>query len=1443
MLSIAKIHPGPGVKYLLDQVATGKHDFRSAPNNSDAAYYGGEKAEGEAPGWWAGQAQELFGVGPFVEPKELELLIGEGRHPRSGQQLGQVWRQYPPMTDAHRSELVEQAWARLPKDATYEQIAKVWLDIWTAPERRPVSGYDVTVAPVKSVQLLLAFGDARVRAQAMAAHHSAVRATIAHLRRHAAFTRLSGGTVQADTDGIAAAVFDHRMSREGDPQLHSHIVISAKVCVTNADGSVQWLALDGRALYQASISARVAYERALEVELGRRLGVRFAARAGSTIREIAGISARSIEQYSKRRTAVESALAGHGPDHPGDGRVLSMRRWRRAAQTATLATRPIKDGTESTADAMRRWRREDRHAGLDTARDIRRLIARPGRDDVGLLAVRALRRARRLAADPRQISEGDVVAVLAQFGVTDDEQVVAVRDEAVRRDPQLAVVRAVADVTADRAVFGVDHLELALGRILHVDPAAGAGQDWQRVRRLVVQAVNTGAGGLRILTPPALVQYGPTLRRASDRQPIYTRHRSLRLTTRDVLDVEQRVIAYAAHTGATAAPKALLDQVAADLDLLDEKRDALRFVLGDTRRVVGIVGPAGSGKTFLQRAVGEVANRIGHPIIGLTVGQNAAEVLAAATRKDGAMGIRTENIAMWLHAQSHLPKGSTPEQWRFRPGQWVIVDEASQVSSRDLANLVQLLDAVGGKLILVGDPAQVSAIGPGGLFRYLAGLGYTTELREVRRFAEAWERAASLRLRDGDTTVLSEYERRNRIRIGTRENLTEQLLDGWAADTLNGLQSLMLVETEQQAAELAAQARAILIRAGVVQRGRSAQLANGTRASIGDTIWTRSNDRRLVADTTLPGGKWVANRDTWKVLDVGPGGELHVRNTLSDAEVTLPAGYVAEHVQLAYAATVDSAQGRTVDTARALVDEAVTRAKLYVMWTRGALLNVVHVITNVERPEPLPPEPPVSGVAALADILRSDDTDRSATETELTLLAEHDALHGLGPIFDDLAGRANAVRYIAVLAAAVGPGHAARLAVDPAMPALANRLAALEDAGYDTDRVLTAVARSRELGTAESVAQVLAWRIDWQYQRFVPDPRRVVSTAYRTYTERIPRIAGVHADIVDALEQVAQIADQRVTGLAELAADHRPAWAAALGDIPDHDDPAGRRTWLANAGVVIAYRDRYQHRGDDPIGPEPGHRDVARWTAWHRASHVLGVATLAGQLRAANIVELRHHVQSQLAADATEPPYVAGKLRVAHLDLVDAEDTVRGLRTDLAVAEHALTRATRQTTPPAPRWWQIGALRAFAATRQPAAPVDIAATRQQVTDLRQQLGTATADLQQQRTAVRDLEGEHGTWRAWYDDNLPVRYAGLAAAAENARRANTTFLRITEVRDRIHAKTAKVRAVDDTRPKPHNRPVPDRLEDLAAASRDRLKQTTDDLGHTETPSESEHDLGL
>lgn len=1428
MLTVMRIAPGAGIKYLTRQVATGRHDFKPAGRSSAVAYHADPGAHGEAPGWWAGQSASLFGVRGEVTEQQMQNLIGEGKHPLTGQQLGRLWRQFPAMNDDARKAAVEKAWKALPADATYEQIAQVWLRIWTAPERHPVAGFDVTVSPQKSVSLLWAFGDDHVKHQVMAAHHDGVRAALEHLRGHGAFTRLgANGLVQVDTDGLGVMVFDHRMSREKDPQLHSHIIVSAKVRIQRG-GRQDWLALDSRAFYQATIAARIAYERAVEHQLGQRLGVRFTAREGSPIREIAGISSRAITHYSKRRTAIEQEMTGRLTD-PDTGRQrLAIGRWRRSAQDATLRTRHVKDAPESTRDAVARWQREDRHAGLDTLGDVDRIVARRLNNDLDRQTAAVIRHATQ-ARGNRRVRLDDLQAAAAKLGVGDEQRRAAVVDAAVRRLPHLAVERAIADLSAERAVFSISHLELAIGRVLHVTTRVDRQTDWQRVQQLAADAIRTNAGGLRVLTPPELVQWGPQLIRESDGQSIYSRHRDLHLTTLSVLAAEQELIAYAAGHGATAAPATLLDRVSDQLGLSAEKRAALRFAVGDTRRVTGIVGPAGTGKTYLQAAVAVAAQQAGVPVLGLTVGQNAAYVLADATREGGRAGIRTENIAMWLHAQHTPPEGTTPQDWAFRPGQWVIVDEASQASTLDLIELTRLLDPVGGKLIFVGDPAQISAVGPGGMFRHLAAIGHTTTLNEVRRFTDAWEGPASLRLRDGDTTVLAEYDRRGRILSGHRTELIGQVLDGWAADILQDRSSLILVETEAEAADIATQARRILIQAGLVADGPAVALANGTHASRGDLIVTRRNNRTLIA-----GDKFVANRAAWRILETSPAGDLLVENTSSRQHTTLPAAYVAEHVQLAYAATVDSAQGRTVDTARAIIDSATDRARVYVMATRGRLLNLLAVVTADQAPEGHPPAEPTAGITVLADILRADSNERSATETEQTLWADNDALHRLGPIYDDLHARAAAPHHIAVIEAATNPAAAAALAADPALPALISRLDTLAAAGYDPNQVLAAVASRRELGTAHDVAAVLAWRIDHIYDGITPDPSRALDPSQTgTYTGRLTDADG---DVGDALRQIAALCDARVEALAEQAAEHLPTWATALGPVPG--DEAGRRQWLSRAAVVAAYRDRYQHTSDNPIGPEPSHRDTSRWAAWHRAQVVLGVATLSGRLTAATDTELHDLITAQRAADAAAPTYVAGQLRAAHTDLVAAEQHLRDTRLELATAQHNANAATAHADQIKPRWWRHGPARARTAIQQQAAHV--AALRATVTadTLATHVGTASTRLTAARDTVSSLEQQHQRWAQWYDTNLPTRYAGLAAAAEAARRAHAAATQTAQTADAMRATTARVRAVDGTRPQPHTYPVPEHLGRDAAAAYHRAMEvddvvadgTTADLDH-------------
>ncbi|MFB7740378.1 relaxase/mobilization nuclease domain-containing protein [Streptomyces sp. NPDC056112] len=64
------------------------------------------------------------------------------------------------------------------------------------------------------------------------------------------------------------------------------------------------------------------------------------------------------------------------------------------------------------------------------------------------------------------------------------------------------------------------------------------------------------------------------------------------------------------------------------------------------------------------------------------------------------------------------------------------------------------------------------------------------------------------------------------------------------------------------------------------------------------------------------------------------------------------------------------------------------------------------------------------------------------------------------------------------------PSHARAVLADPAWPALRTRLAQIERDGEDPADVLAAVAARRELGTADSVAEVLTWRLDgWRKQR------------------------------------------------------------------------------------------------------------------------------------------------------------------------------------------------------------------------------------------------------------------------------------------------------------------------------------------------------------------------
>ena len=156
----------------------------------------------------------------------------------------------------------------------------------------------------------------------------------------------------------------------------------------------------------------------------------------------------------------------------------------------------------------------------------------------------------------------------------------------------------------------------------------------------------------------------------------------------------------------------------------------------------------------------------------------------------------------------------------------------------------------------------------------------------------------------------------------------------------------MIAADTATVAELNRRARRDRIAGGTVAE-EGLDVAAGQTAGVGDEIITRQNDRTLST-----GRGWVKNGDRWTVTATWEDGRMTVRRTTGGPEVMLPAGYVAEHVDLAYASTAHRIQGRTVDTAHALVSAATTREVLYVAATRGRHSNRLYVDTALRPRSP-----------------------------------------------------------------------------------------------------------------------------------------------------------------------------------------------------------------------------------------------------------------------------------------------------------------------------------------------------------------------------------------------------------------------------------------------------------------------------------------------------------
>ena len=270
-----------------------------------------------------------------------------------------------------------------------------------------------------------------------------------------------------------------------------------------------------------------------------------------------------------------------------------------------------------------------------------------------------------------------------------------------------------------------------------------------------------------------------------------------------------------------------------------------------------LIAPAGAGKSHTMAEFARLWTTFtGRRVIGLTTSTNAARVLAH------------EGLAESYNIAQFLGKIEGSDELR-RPvplhrDDVLVLDEASQLDTADLAMITEAARQAGARIIATGDTAQLGAVQAGGMFRLLASEVPAAELHEVRRFGARWEREASVRLRDGDLAAVAVYDRHGRIRGADTEAACQRAASMWLADHLRGKDVLLLAGSNAEAADLSRRIQVKLTQLGQVGPPQAA-LADGNHAGIGDLIRARLNTR------IDAGGQQLTNRDTLKVVAVhGP---------------------------------------------------------------------------------------------------------------------------------------------------------------------------------------------------------------------------------------------------------------------------------------------------------------------------------------------------------------------------------------------------------------------------------------------------------------------------------------------------------------------------------------------------------------------------------------------
>lgn len=514
-----------------------------------------------------------------------------------------------------------------------------------------VVGYDLRMSAPKDFSVLWGLSPPDLGALLSGAHHRAVDRVLAFIRDNGLIITRSGQDGhqrEVVSDALIAGYF-HKLSRDNDPQLHSHCVL-INLC-QRADGSVG--TVDSRKIVAFANAMTELYRVELASILTRELGL-------AVIPEQHGFGLPAIpkqlrEVFSKRRKAIVAEAQARGFVTAND---------RKAAQRVSYDTRRSKS-KDITADTMTPdWHAEARLAGHD----------------------------------PAEFMPAIEAAVKARLGSPADAQHRTTLDESALIETAFS-----------------HHARLS----------------WPDLLAEIARQMQSVANADEVIRTAEALQHRLVRLPGHDNgEPVFTTP-SIILSEHDLL---KRAVA--GRSSWTVLDRETVEQALGAFSTLSrEQHQAVQHALNRDRIAI-VNGSAGTGKSFMSRAISRVAEGQGLRMIGTSAAWSAALVLQREA------GISLDNTFSLTQLIAAVDKGDVVLDHKTV----VLVDEAGMAPLSAIADLVRRSDEAGAKIILVGDVRQLKPVASGAPMRALgAELGFA-ELLTIRRQRHDWMREASVEL-------------------------------------------------------------------------------------------------------------------------------------------------------------------------------------------------------------------------------------------------------------------------------------------------------------------------------------------------------------------------------------------------------------------------------------------------------------------------------------------------------------------------------------------------------------------------------------------------------------------------------------------------------------------------------------------------------------------------